>query len=228
MKRRMSVLLVLVLIAAACTPTTIVKVVTATPEPASADPPMAAPAAVSDPPMITTTGPVDCLPYPSFKFLYIDGIETGVSLQVWNKAEPQFSEPGVDWWEVKFNDGGKDFDCWVYGGGSHVTTSGDFSQVKVRVVIIPPPPKNHCDTEIKLAKAKPGVKVRLPYEQAPWMGRTGWFDAMSQYSGKIGVIIRIGGLDLSWCQTVYVAVYGYDTEYAWRVRDLNFSVKKGD
>lgn len=233
MKHKLSVLFVLALLTIACsavaaTPQYIEKVVTAKPAPATNPPNSVAPPTVSDPPMVSFTGPTDCLPYPSFKFLYIDGIETGVSLQVLAKAEAKWSEPGVDWWEVKFNDGGADFDCWVYGGGSHVTTTGDFSQVKVHVVLIPPPPKNHCDTDVKLAKARIGVKVRLPYKQAPWMGRTGWFDGMSEYSGKIGVIMAIAGLDLSWCQTVYVAVYGYDTDYPWRVRDLDFSVKKGD
>jgi hypothetical protein len=185
---------------------------------------------VSDPPTVTISGigSYDCLPYPSFDFLFIRGIDDGKSVPVLAKAESQLSEAGVNWWQVKYEEGGTTVDCWVYGGTRYVVTSGDFSGVQVKKVIIPPPPKNHCDTAVKLAKAQIGVKVRLPYSQAPWMGRDGWFDGMAEYSGKVGRIIAIAGLDLSWCQTVYVEVYGFDTGYPWRVRDLDFSVKKGD
>jgi hypothetical protein len=50
---------------------------------------------------------------------------------------------------------------------------------------------------------------------------------MSEYSGKIARITYVLPYwDISGCVVVYVDIDGGD--YGWRVRDLDFSVKKGD
>lgn len=237
MKRKLSVLFVFALIATACVPAVAPATPAATQTPwviTAAPPPnnpstAANPPAATDPPMITISGigSYDCRPYPSFKFLYIAGIDDGESVPVLAKAEPQLSEPGVDWWQVRYEEGGATVDCWVYGGTKYVVTSGDFSDVKINPVIIPTEaPKPHCDTDVRLAKIYPGVKVTLPYKQAPYRGHTGWFDGMSEYSGKHATVTAFAGLDLGWCQTVYVDADG--GQYPWRIRDLTIGWKKGD
>lgn len=181
-------------------------------------PPTPIPTPTLDPPMVTATRPVDCLPYPHFGFLYDDGIEKGVSVPVVAKAEAKWSEPGVNWYEVKFNDAGEDFDCWVYS--SFVTKSGDFSQLKVNPVVIPwPPPPPYCDIATKVAKVYVGMWVHLPNGQDAVRGRTGWFDGMAQYGGKKTRVTEISGIDISGCMTVHVEIDG--SQYPWRVRNLS-------